>query len=308
VVDAGARGFVRFDGRVGCRNHLLVLPSVVCATRVARDIADATGGVAVVHQHGCSQIGDDEVRTATAFEQLACSPNVGAVLVVSLGCETVQGRELANTIARRGQRVEFVGIQDSGGSDAAVARGRSLAEQLAEELADLSHVPVGADRVVVGIESSRPSTSAAGLAMAAAKSSATLIFASPGPVPQELVPSVRTVPAFDGADAAAGGHVALEGAGSSAEQHTALAAAGAQLIVSFPAHDAGSTGFPLCPVVTIAGGSALHAALADEFDASEPIDEEELWRRVVDVLSGSPSAAETLGHRTFALSRLARSM
>jgi altronate dehydratase large subunit len=285
-----------------------VLPSVVCATRVARDIAEVADGVAVVHQHGCSQIGDDEVQTATAFERLACSPNVGAVLVVSLGCETVQGRELARAIAQRGQRVEFVGIQDSGGSEAAVARGRSLAEELAEELADRSRVPVGADRVVVGIESSRPSADAVGLARAAARSGATLIFGSAGPVPEELAPSIRLVPAFDGADATAEGHVVLTGAGSSAEQHTALVAAGVQLVVSFPEDDAGSTGFPLCPVVTVAGSSALHAALADEFDASEPIDEVVLWRRVVDVLSGAPSAAETLGHRTFALSRLARSM
>ncbi len=111
------------SGRAGCRSHLLVLPSVVCATRVAAAIAEALGGVTITHQHGCSQVGDDGVRTRDAFEQIACNPNVAAALVVGLGCETVQGAALAARIAERGQLVAFNGIQEQGGSAACVASG-----------------------------------------------------------------------------------------------------------------------------------------------------------------------------------------
>lgn len=100
----------------GCRRHLLVLPSVVCATRVAADIADALGAVSITHQHGCSQVGDDGLQTRAAFEQIACNPNVAAAIVVSLGCETVQGSSLAVAIGERGRRVELAGIQLHGGS------------------------------------------------------------------------------------------------------------------------------------------------------------------------------------------------
>lgn len=308
MAERSVLGFPRANGRFGCRNHLLVLPSVVCATRVARDIAADAGGVAVVHQHGCSQIGDDEVQTATAFERIACSPNVGAVLVVSLGCETVQGREVARAIADRGQRVEFVGIQDSGGSEAAVAGGGTLARGLAETLAAQPRVPVQASRLVIGIEASRGGEAASELARVASENGASLILSSANAVPQELASSCRTVPAFGDADGAQGSHVVLEGAGSAAEQHTALVAAGAQVVVSFPDDEAGPTGSPLCPVVTVAGRSSLHAALAGDFDAREPVRGDELWQRIVDVVSGAPAAAEALGHKTFALSRLARSM
>jgi altronate dehydratase large subunit len=275
---------------------------------VAQDIAGEVGGVAIVHQHGCSQIGDDEVQTATAFERIACNPNVGAVLVVSLGCETVQGREVARAIAERGQRVELVGIQDSGGSEAAVADGRTLARGLADELRAQSRVPIDAGRLVVGIEASRDSEAVAELARAVAETGASLVLGSAESVPEELARICRTAPAFG--DAARGGasHLVLEGAGSAAEQHTAIVAAGAQLVVSFPDDGEAPVGFPLCPVVSVAGRSPLHVALADEFDAVEPVQAEELWRRIAEVLSGRPSAAETLGPGTFALSRLARSM
>src|SRR5205807_7024350 len=57
-------------------------------------------------------------------------PNVAGTLVVSLGCETVQGAALHRSIAGRGQRAEFVGIQQSGGTIAAVAAGRQALERL----------------------------------------------------------------------------------------------------------------------------------------------------------------------------------
>ena len=301
-------GFPRDGGRIGCRNHLLVLPSVVCATRVARDIADDSGGVAVVHQHGCSQVGDDEVRTATAFEQIACNPNVGAVLVVSLGCETVQGREVARRIEARGQRVELVGIQDSGGSEAAVGAGIALARELAEELDAQERRPVGTHSLVVGIEASRECAVAGELARVASGAGASVVLGARDALRDALEGGYSVVPAFDRVDARNGSRLVLEGAGSPTEQHTALVAAGAQIVVSFPAGDEGPSGFPVCPVLSVAGTSPLHTALEEEFDAYEPVTAEMLWEAIVEVCSGSPSATESIGQHTFALSRLARSM
>lgn len=302
------QGYRREDGRVGSRNHLLVLPSVVCATRVAQEIAAESGAVAVVHQHGCSQIGDDEAQTASAFERIACNPNVGAVLVVSLGCETVQGREVARAIAERGQRVDVVGIQDSGGSEAAVANGRTVARDLAAELLTQARVDIDTQQLAVGVQAARPSEAAAALAQVASEAGASLIFGSAEWLTEELRRRCRTVPAFSDAPEGDGSHLVLDGAGSAAEQHTALVAAGAQLVVSFPDESDGAAGFPLCPVVSVGSMSPLHSALADEFDLQEPVAAEELWRRVTEVVSGASCVAETLGHQTFALSRLARSM
>src|SRR5207248_9981470 len=58
---ASFRGYRRADGRVGTRNHVLVVPTVVCASVVAERIAAAVApvGTALPHLAGCGQLGPD---------------------------------------------------------------------------------------------------------------------------------------------------------------------------------------------------------------------------------------------------------
>jgi altronate dehydratase large subunit len=307
AVEPRLAGFRRADGSVGCRNHVLVLPSVVCATRVARDIARSTGAVTIVHQHGCGQIGDDEVQTSAAFTGISCNPNVAAAVVVSLGCETIQGRQLADRIRDRGQEVEFIGIQETGGSEPTVELGRRVALRTIRSHAADERAPISPSAVVLGIEASRRSRLADAFASRALDEGVSVVFGDRDAVPADVRSDCDLVPAF-AVERACGRCVALEDAGSGPEQHAALASAGAQLIVSVPADDQGPVGFPLCPVVSVAGSSPLHQALSDEFDVSESDGVEELWRVVEEVHSGVPAVAESLGHPTFALPRLARTM
>lgn len=123
--------FQRPDGRLASRAQLLVVPSVTCASAVAERIASQVpAAVAVRHQHGCAQIGDDAVMTSSSLERLAAHPNAWATLVVSLGCETLQGGELVRRLKARGVRCELVGIQTQGGSSATVERGVAILAQL----------------------------------------------------------------------------------------------------------------------------------------------------------------------------------
>lgn len=105
-------GYRRPNGRVGVRNHVLIIPAVVCAGHVAQRIADQLEGVvAVTHQHGCSQIGADRDLTLHTLVGYASNPNVAAALVVGLGCEAVPAQEVAQGIASQGQRVETLIFQ-----------------------------------------------------------------------------------------------------------------------------------------------------------------------------------------------------
>ena len=58
-------GYRRPDGRVGVRNHVLVVPTVICASVVAERIAGAIGptGAALPHLAGCGQLGPDRRLT-----------------------------------------------------------------------------------------------------------------------------------------------------------------------------------------------------------------------------------------------------
>src|SRR3569833_2060794 len=99
------QGFRRANGRVGTRNYLGILTSVNCSATVARLIArevekrglldvypEVDGVIPLVHGHGCGLDAKGE-----GFEVLkrthwgyAAIPNMVAVLIVGLGCETFQ--------------------------------------------------------------------------------------------------------------------------------------------------------------------------------------------------------------------------
>ena len=290
----------------GCRRHVLVLPSVVCATRVAADIAAELGAVTITHQHGCSQVGDDGLRTRAAFEQIACNPNVAGVLVVGLGCETNQGSSLASGIEERGQRVEFIGIQEQGGSRGAVARGVEVGGGL---LADAARelVPPTPARTVIGIEASHASPLLVALTERALDHGAAVVVSDSGSGSYATPDGASEHPAYVHLEHPSG-VIMLSGTGHGAQQHVALAAAGADLIVSFPGLDDAPVGFSICPVIAVGGPSPLHAALGDDFDLAHDASADELWATALAVLGGAQTAAELRSSRVFALERLAMSM
>jgi len=146
-------GFRRPSGPPGVRNHVLVLPSTVCSSEVARHIAAGVpGAVPAPHQHGCSQIGDDRDLTAEVLAGVGRNPNVYGVVVVGLGCEAIPAEELADGIAPSGKPVEYLDIQDVGGSWKAVERGRALAEQMVAEAAKQEREPFPVSDLTLGTE------------------------------------------------------------------------------------------------------------------------------------------------------------
>lgn len=133
----GFRGFRRPDGKVGTRNHVLVVPTVICASLVAERIAAAAPplGVALPHLAGCGQLGPDMGLTHSTLAAYCAHPNVGAVVVVALGCEQVVAQALADTAHRHHKPVEIVGIQAEGGTVRATEKGARIAQAFAGALA-----------------------------------------------------------------------------------------------------------------------------------------------------------------------------
>ena len=136
----GARtflGYRRPDGRVGVRNHVLVVPTVICSAVVAERIAAAAQplGAALPHLAGCGQIGPDLHVTHETLAAYCQHPNVGAVLVVALGCEQVVAQYLAESARTAGKPAEIISIQGEGGTLRATSRGTEIARRLAADLA-----------------------------------------------------------------------------------------------------------------------------------------------------------------------------
>ena len=129
--------FERPDGRIGVRNRLLVLPSVICSHVVADRIAEAIpSAVSAPHDHGCAQLGADNEQTERTFLGVGTNPNVAGVVVVGLGCEEIQSGDVADRFESRGVPVRELAIQSTGGSDRTIERGIEETNGLLSELSD----------------------------------------------------------------------------------------------------------------------------------------------------------------------------
>ncbi|MDN5302722.1 MAG: altronate dehydratase large subunit [Thermoanaerobacteraceae bacterium] len=147
------QGYVRPDGKVGIRNHIAVIPCSVCASEVAMRIAASVeGAVALPNQHGCCQIGADLELTARTLIGLGKNPNVAAALVVGLGCEGVPAEKVAKEIAATGKKVEYIIIQDCGGTLKAEEKGTRIVRQFAQEVAELKREEVDISSLILAVE------------------------------------------------------------------------------------------------------------------------------------------------------------
>ncbi|MCX6030932.1 MAG: altronate dehydratase family protein [Chloroflexi bacterium] len=146
-------GYRRRDGRVGVRNHVLVLASVQCANAVVDAIGRGVPQVvALSHVWGCSQIGDDLAQTQRVLEEFASHPNVAATLLIGLGCESMPTVAMGEALAARGVTIRRLTIQEEGGSRATIGRGIAIARELLAEAAKAQREPIPLSELIVGLE------------------------------------------------------------------------------------------------------------------------------------------------------------
>lgn len=147
------RGYVRNDGKVGSRNVVAVIPSVVCANDVAQAVVrQVQGTVGYFHHQGCCQLPPDLKRVTDTLISLGLSPNVGAVLIVSLGCEGTDHDRMLKEISASGKPVEIIRIQQLGGTSRAIQAGIDAAQSLVLKISSLQREEVDLSNVVMAIK------------------------------------------------------------------------------------------------------------------------------------------------------------
>lgn len=146
-------GYKRENNTFGIRNHLLVIPASVCASETAVKIANLVpGAVAIPHQHGCCQVGVDYRQTVRTLTGFGCNPNVGAVLIVGLGCEGINSKDMAEDIARTGKRVEYIIIQENNGTLGTISKGAEILSSMSAELSAQQKVEFDISEIILGLE------------------------------------------------------------------------------------------------------------------------------------------------------------
>lgn len=115
------KAWLRKDGRKGIRNIITVVYLVECAHHVSRAIVTRAGAdnVHLVGFPGCFP----NAYALRMMQQLTTHPNVGGVLIVSLGCEGFNREELAGFIKASDRPVQTLVIQENGGTRRSIEKG-----------------------------------------------------------------------------------------------------------------------------------------------------------------------------------------
>lgn len=148
-------GYVREDGSVGARNHLLILSGTVYANDICERVADHIyGAVPISHPLGRCQVRPDLRMTRRFLSNTGMNPNVGAVVVIDhFREEGMTAEDIAHDIqAATGKPVAVVNIRGEGGLISATEKAMRYAADYSRMLSDLQREAVPLSKLLLGVE------------------------------------------------------------------------------------------------------------------------------------------------------------
>src|SRR6185503_3971124 len=164
-------GFRRPDGRVGTRNFILIVPTSMCASHEAQQISmmsefllynrekypNVDGVVAIPHNKGCGcQDGSTIEVMLRTLANYADHPNVGGVILMDLGCEKTNLSAVEKFLTKREKPIQKpvfkIGIQDVGGTQAAIELGLKEVEKMLPEVNECRRQEFPVSELVLGVK------------------------------------------------------------------------------------------------------------------------------------------------------------
>ncbi|MEW6128021.1 MAG: UxaA family hydrolase [Acidobacteriota bacterium] len=164
-------GLRRPDGRVGTRNFVLIVPTSMCASHEAMQISmmaelltynrekypNVDGVVAIPHNKGCGcQDGSNLEVMLRTLANYADHPNVGGVIFMDLGCEKTNLAYVEKYLLGHerffNKPVAKIGIQQVGGTQAAIERGLKEVERMLPEVNRVKREPVSVSELILGVK------------------------------------------------------------------------------------------------------------------------------------------------------------
>jgi altronate dehydratase large subunit len=150
------QGYERPGGSIGVRNILLVMAVADCSEPVAKMIAQGIDGASAITQHyGCIP-GQMVANTLIGIGE---NPNVAAVLLVGMGCEGMPAHALGKMIKKTGKPVEWISIQELGGTHNAVTKGKKILKGMSEKVLGLKRKEFDVSKLIVGVKCGGSDTS-----------------------------------------------------------------------------------------------------------------------------------------------------
>ncbi|QNO14702.1 UxaA family hydrolase [Alkalicella caledoniensis] len=147
-------GYKRPDGKVGVRNHVLILPTCACSSETCRMVAaQVQGATSIVNQNGCAQVKGDLELTKQVLAGIAANPNVYGTVLIGLGCENAQPNDMEELIkSKTNKPLKKLVIQEEGGTNNTIKRAKELANIMVQEAAKVRKEEFHVSELIVGTE------------------------------------------------------------------------------------------------------------------------------------------------------------
>jgi (2R)-sulfolactate sulfo-lyase subunit beta len=150
VVGVEIYGYRRENGRVGVRNHVVILPVDDISNAACEAVAaHIKGTMALPHSYGRLQYGEDLALHFRTMIGTGSNPNVAAVVVI--GIEENWTKKIADGIAETGKPVDAFSIEGHGDLET-VRRASWKAREFVQWASELRREPVELQDLVVSIK------------------------------------------------------------------------------------------------------------------------------------------------------------
>ena len=150
------RGYRRENGRVGVRNHVIVLPVDDLSNAAAEAVANnIKGTLAIPHPYGRLQFGADLDLHFRTLIGTGSNPNVAAVVVI--GIEDQWTQKVVDGIARTGKPVQGFGIELHG-DHTTIMRASKAAREFLQAASELQRSECALDELWVSTKCGEPDT------------------------------------------------------------------------------------------------------------------------------------------------------
>lgn len=167
------QGYRRHDGRAATRNYIAVISTVNCSAYTSRliaqrfdhgllkDFPNIDGIIPLVHKQGCAMQygGEDHQQLNRTLAGFAKHANIGAYLLVGLGCETGQASFLADSEhlvqinlpnQKKGAVPLILNMQEVGGIRKTVERGTAILKEMLPEVNKVRREPIPVSEIILG--------------------------------------------------------------------------------------------------------------------------------------------------------------
>ena len=330
-------GYRRDNGRVGIRNHVLILPLDDLSQPACNAVANNIGGtVAIQHPYGRLQFGADLDLHFRTLIGAGSNPNVAAVIVI--GIEEKWTQDVVDGIAKTGKPVAGFGIEQHGQIDT-IARASRKAKEFVQYASALQKVECPISDLWVSCKCGESDTTS-GLASCPTVGNAfdklyeegcTLVFGETTELTggEHLVKAIEekalgniqkigtkapVIGTLDKAVTPTGpGLWFMDSSSAAAEMITLVAAAG-YVVHFFPTGQGNIIGNPIVPVIKLSANPRTIRTMSEHMDVDVSgilrremnLDQagDKLLDMMFQTIAGRMTAAEALKQNQFVMTRL----